>query len=197
AAAKAFNINDEPKAVRDGYGRDMFGQGCLLARRLIEHGVPFVEVTHSTAPGLNGTLGWDTHQNNFDNVRSLSGVLDKGWSMLMTDLKQRGLLDTTLIVWMGEFGRTPRIASERKGRDHWANSWSTVLAGGGVKGGQVIGRTSKDGTTVEERAVSVPDLLASVSLALGVDFMKQNASNVGRPIRIVEPTAKPIKEVLA
>jgi uncharacterized protein (DUF1501 family) len=197
AAAKAFNISEEPKNVRDAYGRDIFGQGCLLARRLIEHGVPFVEVTHSTAPGLNGTLGWDTHQNNFDNVRSLSGVLDKGWSMLMTDLKQRGLLDTTLIVWMGEFGRTPRIASERKGRDHWANSWSTVLAGGGVKGGQVIGRTSKDGTTVEERAVSVPDLLASVSLALGVDFMKQNASNVGRPIRIVEPTAKPIKEVLA
>jgi Protein of unknown function (DUF1501) len=197
AAAKAFNISEEPKNVRDAYGRDIFGQGCLLARRLIEHGVPFVEVTHSTAPGLNGTLGWDTHQNNFDNVRSLSGVLDQGWSMLMTDLKQRGLLDTTLIVWMGEFGRTPRIASERKGRDHWANSWSTVLAGGGIKGGQVIGRTSKDGTTVEERGVSVPDLLASVSLALGVDFMKQNASNVGRPIRIVEPTAKPIKEVLA
>jgi hypothetical protein len=197
AAAKAFNISEEPKTVRDAYGRDIFGQGCLLARRLIEHGVPFVEVTHSTAPGLNGTLGWDTHQNNFDNVRSLSGVLDQGWSMLMTDLKQRGLLDTTLIVWMGEFGRTPRIASERKGRDHWANSWSTVLAGGGIKGGQVIGRTSKDGTTVEERTVSVPDLLATVSLGLGVDFMKQNASNVGRPIRIVEPTAKPIKEVLA
>jgi len=196
AAAKAFNLSEEPKGIRDAYGRDLFGQGCLLARRLIEHGVPFVEVTHSSAPGLNGTLGWDTHSDNFENVRKLSGVLDQGWAMLMTDLKQRGLLDSTLLVWMGEFGRTPRIATDRKGRDHWAVSWSTVLAGGGIKGGQVIGRTSKDGMAVEERPVSVPDLLATVSLGLGVDFMKQNASNVGRPIRIVEPTAKPIKEVL-
>src|SRR5437660_7134609 len=117
--------------------------------------------------------------------------------MLMTDLKQRGLLDSTMIVWMGEFGRTPKIATDRKGRDHWAVSWSTVLAGGGLKGGQVIGRTSKDGMKVEDRQVSVPDLLATVSLGLGVDFMTQNRSNVGRPIRIAEPTAKPIKEVLA
>jgi hypothetical protein len=197
AAAKAFNLSDEPKNIRDAYGRDLFGQGCLLARRLIEHGVPFVEVTHSSAPGLNGTLGWDTHQDNFENVRKLSGVLDQGWSMLMTDLKQRGLLDNTLIVWMGEFGRTPKIATDRKGRDHWAVSWSTALAGGGIKGGQIIGKTTKDGMAVEEHPVSVPDLLATVSLALGVDFMKQNASNVGRPIRLVEPTAKPIKEVLA
>jgi uncharacterized protein (DUF1501 family) len=197
AAAKAFNLSEEPKGMRDAYGRDLFGQGCLLARRLIEHGVPFVEVTQSSAPGLQGTLGWDTHQDNFENVRKLSGVLDQGWAQLMTDLKQRGLLDSTLIVWMGEFGRTPRIERGRNGRDHWAVSWSTVLAGGGLKGGQVIGRTSKDGTSVEERPVSVPDLLATVTLNLGVDFMKQNASNVGRPIRIVEPTAKPIKEVLA
>jgi Protein of unknown function (DUF1501) len=197
AAAKAFNLSEEPKSVRDAYGRGLFGQGCLLARRLIEHGVPFVEVTHSNAPGLNGTLGWDTHQNNFENVQKLSAVLDQGWAMLMTDLKQRGLLASTLIVWMGEFGRTPRIANERKGRDHWANSWTTVLAGGGIRGGQVVGRTSKDGATVEERPVTVPDLLATVTTALGVDFMKQNPSNVGRPIRIAEPTSKVIKEVLA
>jgi hypothetical protein len=197
AAAKAFNLSEEPKSVRDAYGRGLFGQGCLLARRLIEHGVPFVEVTHSNAPGLNGTLGWDTHQNNFENVQKLSAVLDQGWAMLMTDLKQRGLLASTLIVWMGEFGRTPRIANERKGRDHWANSWTTVLAGGGIRGGQVVGRTSKDGATVEERPVTVPDLLATVTTALGLDFMKQNPSNVGRPIRIAEPTSKVIKEVLA
>ena len=154
-------------------------------------------MTQSSAPGLNGTLGWDTHNDNFENVKKLSGVLDTSWAMLMTDLKQRGLLDSTMIVWMGEFGRTPKIATDRKGRDHWAVSWSTVLAGGGLKGGQVIGRTSKDGMKVEDRQVSVPDLLATVSLGLGVDFMTQNRSNVGRPIRIAEPTAKPLKEVLA
>jgi hypothetical protein len=197
AAAKAFNLKEEPVSVRDGYGRNMFGQGCLLARRLIEHGVPFVEVTLSTAPGVNNGIGWDTHQDNFNMVQKLSQVLDQGWSMLMNDLRQRGLLDSTLIVWMGEFGRTPKIVRDRNGRDHWANSWTTVLAGGGIKGGTVVGKTSKDGMEVTERPVSVPDLMATVCLALGIDYMKQNASNVGRPIRIAEPTAKPIKEILA
>src|SRR5438067_13103743 len=98
---------------------------------------------------------------------------------------------------MGEFGRTPIIASDRKGRDHWAKSWSTVLAGGGIKGGQVIGKTTHDGMDVAERPVSVPDLLATVCLALGIDSTKQNNSNVGRPIRLVEPSAQLIKEVLA
>jgi uncharacterized protein (DUF1501 family) len=114
----------------------------------------------------------------------------------MSDLEQRGLLDSTLIVWMGEFGRTPKI-SQDKGRDHFPNAWSTVLAGGGIKGGQVIGKTSPDGMKVEERAVSVPDFLSTVCRALGIDSEKQNPSNVGRPIRIVEKTAQPIKEVLA
>jgi uncharacterized protein (DUF1501 family) len=113
----------------------------------------------------------------------------------MDDLKDRGLLDTTLIVWMGEFGRTPRI-NGNKGRDHWASSWSTVLAGGGIKGGQVVGKTSADGMAVEERPVSVPDFLATVCVALGLDPRQQNQSNVGRPIRLVEPSAKPIKEVV-
>jgi uncharacterized protein (DUF1501 family) len=157
--------------------------------------VPFVEVTLSAAPGVAG-LGWDTHGQNFDNVQKLSQVLDPAWATLMDDLRGRGLLDTTLIVWMGEFGRTPKI-NQAKGRDHWATSWSTVLAGGGIHGGQAVGRTSADGMAVEERAVSVPDLLATVGLALGIDIKKQNQSNVGRPIRIVEPNAQPIKEVLA
>ena len=113
----------------------------------------------------------------------------------MEDLRSKGLLETTTIVWMGEFGRTPKI-NGNKGRDHWATSWSTVLAGGGIKGGQVVGKTSKDGMTVEERPVSVPDLIATVALALGLDPMTQNNSNVGRPIRFAELTAKPIKEVL-
>jgi uncharacterized protein (DUF1501 family) len=195
-AARAFNLDEEPAGVHDGYGRSLFGQGCLLARRLVERGVPFVEVTLSQAPGVTG-LGWDTHQNNFENVHKLSLVLDQAWSMLIADLRLRGLLDSTLIVWMGEFGRTPKIARDRNGRDHWANSWTTVLSGGGIGGGQAIGRTSPDGMEVEERPVSVPDFLATIGLALGVDVAKQNDSNVRRPIRIVEPTAKPIKEILA
>src|SRR5262249_16970138 len=157
-------------------------------------GVPFVEVSLATVGNL--VLGWDTHINNFDAVRQLSAVLDPAWSTLIEDLKARGLLDTTLVVWMGEFGRTPKINGNR-GRDHWANSWSTVLCGGGIRGGQVVGKTSADGTTVEERPVSVEDFLATVGLALGIDIKGQNNSNVGRPIRIVEPTAQPIKEVLA
>jgi hypothetical protein len=196
AAATAFNLDSEPKALRDAYGRNLFGQGCLLARRLVEKGVPFVEVTLSTAPGLT-SFGWDTHNDNFNNVQKLSQVLDAGWSTLMEDLRSKGLLDSTLIVWMGEFGRMPKIATDRTGRDHWANSWSTVLAGGGIARGRVIGRTSADGTTVEERPVSVPDFLATACLALGLDIKKQNMSNVGRPIRLVEPTAQPIKEALA
>jgi uncharacterized protein (DUF1501 family) len=194
-ASRAFNLEEEPLALRDGYGRTLFGQGCLLARRLVERGVPFVEVTLSNAPGNNNGIAWDTHQDNFNAVKSLSQVLDQGWAALMADLKQRGLLESTMIVWMGEFGRTPQI-NPQKGRDHWATCWSTVLAGGGIRGGQVIGKTRPNGTDVAERPISVPDFLATVGQALGIDTMKQNASNVGRPIRIVEPTAKSIKEVL-
>jgi hypothetical protein len=194
-AAKAFDLSDEPAKLRDAYGRNLFGQGCLLARRLVERAVPFVEVTLSGVAGAPG-IGWDTHQNNFDGVKALSGTLDPAWATLMEDLQDKGLLDSTLIVWMGEFGRTPRI-NGNKGRDHWANSWSTVLAGGGIKGGQVVGKTSDDGMKVIERPVAVPDLLATVGLALGLDIRKQNMSNVGRPIRLVEPTAQPIKEVVA
>lgn len=194
-AVKAFNLADEPAKLRDRYGKTLFGQGCLLARRLIERGVPFIEVTLSGVPG-QAVLGWDTHQNNFDSVKKLSQVLDSGWSTLLDDLKDHGLLDTTTIVWMGEFGRTPRI-NGNNGRDHWANSWSTVIAGGGIKGGQVIGKTSPDGLEVKERPVSTPDFLATVCQALELDIAKQNQSNVGRPIRLVEPKSKPIKEVLA
>ncbi len=192
SAAKAFDLDDEPADVRDAYGRTRFGQGCLLARRLVERGVPFVEVTLG---GLDG-IGWDTHANNFDGVKQLSGTLDPAWATLMGELKARGLLDLTLIVWMGEFGRTPKI-NNNTGRDHYPNAWSTVLAGGGIRGGAVVGRTSKDGMTVEDRPVSVPDLLATVFRALGIDPTAQNISNVGRPIRLVDPAAKPIEELLA
>jgi hypothetical protein len=195
SASKAFDLDDEKDAVRDGYGRNLFGQGCLLARRLVERGVPFVEVTLSGADGNQPVPGWDTHGDNFEQVKRLSGVLDPAWSALMGDLKDRGLLDTTLIVWMGEFGRTPDI--QGTGRNHYPNAWSTVLAGGGIKGGQAVGKTSKDGTTVEERPTSAPDLIATVAAALGIDPTKQNRSNAGRPIRIAEKGAQPVKEVLA
>jgi hypothetical protein len=185
--AKVFDLSGEKPALRDRYGRNLFGQGCLLARRLVERGVPFVEVTLD---------GWDTHQNNFDAVKNLCGILDPAWSALMADLKDRGLLDSTLVVWMGEFGRTPKI-NQQKGRDHYPNAWSAVLAGGGIRGGQAYGRTSKDGMKVEDRPVSVPDLLATVCVALGIDPSRQNLSNVGRPIRIVDKAGHAIREVLA
>ena len=187
AAARAFDLDEEPDRLRDAYGRSLFGQGCLLARRLVERHVPFVEVT------LNG---WDTHIQNFDAVPRLSAVLDQAWAALLTDLEQRGLLDSTLVVWMGEFGRTPQINGQ-VGRDHFPNAWTTVLGGGGIRGGQVVGRTSTDGTMVEERPVPVPDFMATIWQALGIDPTKQNLSNVGRPIRLADVGAVPVREVLA
>jgi uncharacterized protein (DUF1501 family) len=187
AAAKAFDLDEEKAAVRDGYGRNLFGQGCLLARRLVERQVPFVEVT------LNG---WDTHGQNAATVRGLSQTVDAAWAALMTDLKERGLLDTTLIVWMGEFGRTPKFP-RADGRDHWPNSFSAVLAGGGIKGGQVIGDTGPGGEEIKERPVTVPEFLATVCQALGIDHQKQNLSNVGRPIRIVAPGTRAVQEAVS
>ncbi len=190
-AAKVFDLDEESDAVRNAYGRNRFGQGCLLARRLVERGVPFVEVTH----GGDSGIGWDTHTNNFDGVKQLSETLDAAWAALMAELESRGLLESTVIVWMGEFGRTPQI-NGNAGRDHYPKAWSTVLAGGGMRTGQIIGRTGDDGMTVKDRPVSVPDLLATVFTALGVDPMKQNLSNVGRPIRLVDSAAKPIEEIV-
>jgi hypothetical protein len=189
SASTAFDLEEEPARLRDAYGRNTFGQGCLLARRLVERNVPFVEVSLGNFAG--NALGWDTHNQNFENVQRLSQILDPAWGTLMEDLRSRGMLESTLIVWMGEFGRTPRINGQR-GRDHYPNAWTTVLAGGGINGGQAVGRTSADGTTVEgDQPTSVPDFLATVCRALGVDPARQNMSNVGRPIRIVDNAARP------
>lgn len=187
SAVKAFDLSEEKPALRDKYGRSLFGQGCLLARRLVERGVPFVEASLG---------GWDTHDNNFKQVQSLCQTLDPAWSTLLVDLRDRGLLDSTTIVWLGEFGRTPGI-NPRQGRDHYPNAWSVVLGGGGIRGGCVVGKTNGSGLTVEDRPVTVPDLLATICLALGIDPEKQNMSNVNRPIRIVDSSAKPIREILA
>jgi hypothetical protein len=185
-AARAFDLTEEKDALKDRYGRNLFGQGSLLARRLVERGVSFVEVSLD---------GWDTHAKNFRDVKVLCGALDPAWSALMADLKDRGLLDTTTVVWAGEFGRTPAVNRDA-GRDHWGRGWSVVLGGGGIKGSQVIGSTSKDGTEVKERPLTPPDLLATVGLALGLDITKETESNSGRPIRLVDSSAKPIREVL-
>jgi hypothetical protein len=193
AASTAFNLEEEPSRLRDAYGRNQFGQGCLLARRLVERGVPFVEITLGGFAQNN--LGWDTHNQNFDAVQRLSDILDPGWGTLMEDLRSRGMLDSTLIVWMGEFGRTPRINPQR-GRDHYPNAWTTVLAGGGIRGGQAYGRTSADGTTVEgDRPTSVPDFIATICRALGIDHTRQNISNVTRPIRIADAGSQPIEAI--
>ncbi len=184
--AKAFDLHEEPMKTRDAYGRNLFGQGCMLARRLVERGVPFVEVNMG---------GWDTHQNNFDAVQKQCGMLDAAWSQLMADLAARGRLESTTIIWMGEFGRTPRI-NQGKGRDHYPNAWSAVLAGGGIKGGQAVGKTTEDGTKVDGDPTTVPDLLATLCKAMGVDHLKTNNSNVGRPIRIVDKSAKVITAIV-
>jgi hypothetical protein len=184
----AFNLADEPDAIRRKYGAGLFGQGCLLARRLVERGVPFVEVA------LGEGLAWDTHQDNFKRVKELSAELDAGWGTLMSELSERGLLDSTTILWMGEFGRTPTINGQA-GRDHFPSAWSCVLGGGGIKGGQAYGRTSADGTQVEENAVGIGDVLATLCSALGVPPDSENITPGDRPIKIAE--GKPISAILA
>jgi hypothetical protein len=187
--AQVFDIEREPQSARAAYGATRFGEGCLLARRLIEAGVSFVEVSLG---------GWDTHQNNFSRVQNLSGQVDPAISALVTDLRQRGLLDSTLIIWMGEFGRTPHINTRgaQPGRDHFPRAWSTVLLGGGIRGGQVIGATDREGAAVTERRVSGIDFLATVCRILGIDHTKMNQTPIGRPVRVVDRAANPVQELL-
>jgi hypothetical protein len=187
-AGKVFDLSDEPAAVRAKYGPGTFGQGCLLARRLVEKGVSFAEVS------LGDGGRWDTHSNNFATVRELSAELDAGWSALLDDLEARGLLATTTILWMGEFGRTP-VINGSTGRDHFPAAWSAVLAGGGIRGGQAYGRTSPDGMSVEDGKIDVGDLLATLCAAMAIDHRRQNVSEIGRPFKLAEGT--PVKTVLA
>ncbi len=182
----AFDLEGEPAAIREGYGSSQFGMSCLLARRLVETGVPCVEVV------LNG---WDTHFDNFPRVKEMAGQVDKPFAFLLNDLYQRGMLDNTLVVWTGEFGRTPKI-NPRAGRDHYPKAFNSVLAGGGVRGGQVIGRTDAAGGEVEDRPVGVTDLLQTFCKSLRIDPTKENIAPNGRPIKIVDG-GKPIDELFA
>jgi hypothetical protein len=191
SAAKAFDLSDEKPAVRDAYGRGRFGQGCLMARRLIESGVSFVEVT--LGGQSENTFGWDTHIGNFAAVKSLSTELDNGWGTLMKELGERGLLESTTILWIGEFGRTPTI-NMQAGRDHFPAAWTCVFAGGGIRGGQAHGKTSDSGEEVTEGKVDVPDVLATLCAAVGVDPDEKNVSEQGRPIKIAD--GQPIRGIL-
>ncbi len=173
---KAFDLSNEPDEVTQAYGDTNFGRGCLLARRLVETGVTFVEVTQG---------GWDTHQDNFERVKNNAAQVDPAFAALIHDLKQRGMLEKTLVLWTGEFGRTPRI-NARTGRDHYPRAFNAAIAGGGIQGGQVIGSTSDDGGRVEETPVTVPDLLQTVCRSLNVQADKENMSPLGRPMKIVD-----------
>jgi uncharacterized protein (DUF1501 family) len=186
--AQAFDLSRESSASRTQYGDTNFGRGCLLARRLVETGVNFVEVTLG---------GWDTHQNNFERVRQLSGTVDPAISALVTDLRTRGLLNDTLVVWMGEFGRTPNINQRgaQPGRDHYPRAWSTVLLGGGLPHGRVVGRTDANGAVVQERPVSTIDFMATMCRALGIDHTKMNNTPIGRPVRIVDRGGNPVPQL--
>lgn len=173
---KAFDLSQEKDATKARYGANPFGQGCLLARRLVETGVTFVEVASN---------GWDTHDDNFNRVKKLAGQTDPAVAALIQDLRERGMLHKTLVIWMGEFGRTPNI-NPRTGRDHYPRSFNVLLAGGGIKGGQVIGATDKDGKGVKDDPISVPDLFCSIYKSLQIDPRKENHSAEGRPIKLVD-----------
>lgn len=173
---KSFDLDQEPNALRDAYGRTAFGQGCLLARRLVEAGVTFVEVRSG---------GWDTHQQNFERTGNLASQVDPALAQLIADLKDRGMLAKTLVIWMGEFGRTPRI-NPNNGRDHFPRAFNVVVGGGGIQGGQVIGATSDDSMEVSQRPVAVADLFCSFCHSLQIDPRKETMSPIGRPMKVVD-----------
>ncbi|HEX4612350.1 MAG TPA: DUF1501 domain-containing protein, partial [Urbifossiella sp.] len=185
--AKAFDVDREPVRLRDAYGPHKFGRACLMARRLVEAGSTFIEIFHR---------GWDDHEGAAKRIRTRCEWLDPALATLLTDLKQRGLLDTTLVVWMGEFGRSPV-----KGDGHYARAWTTLLAGGGVRGGAVVGRTDEaarnPGGTVTDRPVTAPDFFATVCTALGVDWEKEVLAPGDRPMRLVDKHARPLTELFA
>jgi len=183
---QAFDIDKEPKELREAYGNNPFGQGCLLARRLVQNNVRAVEVSLG---------GWDTHNNNFISVPNKSAILDQALATLLGDLERRGLLDTTLVVLATEFGRTPRI-NQNAGRDHYPKAFSTMLAGGGVAGGQVYGKTSEGGEEVIDQIVKIPDFNATIAYALGLPLDQVIYSPSKRPFT-VSHKGRPVMDLLA
>jgi hypothetical protein len=183
---KAFDLTEESDELRKAYGKETFGQGCLLARRLVERGVRFVEVSLG---------GWDTHTGNFVRVPELCDTLDRALATLIGDLSARGLLDETLVVLTSEFGRTPTI-NQNVGRDHYPKAFSGIMAGGGVKGGFTYGKTDKEGREVEENKVLIPDFNASIAYALGLPLNQVVYSPSKRPF-VVADKGQPILDLFA
>ena len=184
--SQAFDIEQEPASIRSKYGPHRFGKSCLLARRLVEAGVSFVEVVHR---------GWDDHGGAAGPVAQRAPWIDSGMSALIYDLRLRGMLDDTLIVWMGEFGRSPGA-----GKDHFCTAWSAVLAGGGINTGQVIGKTSEKGKNpgaeIVDRPVTAPDFMATLCMALGMNIHQEFLAPGARPMPLVDKSAQPIAELI-
>lgn len=189
-AQKAFDIHSEPEALRDAYGRNGFGQRALMARRLVEAGVPFVTIVDG---------GWDHHANLFDALRTRLPTWDQTVATLIDDLDQRGLLETTMVIALGEFGRTPKISTlkgqSKAGRDHWANAMSILFAGGGSRGGQVIGATDRQGHAAIDRVLSPENYVSTVYRKLGIDPDQVFYTPSGRPSHLVS-NSTPIDELM-
>jgi uncharacterized protein (DUF1501 family) len=182
----AFDLTAEPDSMREAYGGDAFGKGCLLARRLIERDVRFVEVSLG---------GWDTHQDNFPRVEARAALLDQALSTLLQDLSSRGLLDETLVVLATEFGRTPKI-NQNNGRDHYPKAFSCLLAGGGVKGGSIVGSTDGRGAEVISDPVTIPDFNATIAYALGLPLDQIVTAPSGRPFTVADK-GQPLKQLFS
>jgi hypothetical protein len=198
---KAFDLSTEPKMLRDAYGRTTYGQGCLMARRLVEHGIKFVTCYFSRSIGGQSTKegGWDTH--GFNDTRMFPIVKDYHFPItditlpaLIHDLEQRGMLDETLVVWMGEFGRTPKI-NKNESRDHWPDCYSVLLAGGGVKPGYIYGASDETGSKPAEKPVTLEDLSATIYYLLGIDPTAMIHDTQDRPLMI--SSGEPILDVVA
>lgn len=186
-AGKLFDLSQEKDELRERYGRNTFGQSCLMARRLVEKGVPYVTINYK---------GWDTHKQHFQTMRRKLPELDKGMATLLQDLKERGLLDSTIVWWSGEFGRTPKVQWEppwNGGRNHWGKVFSAVVAGGGFKGGQVVGASDAQGNEVKDRPVYPQDLIGSMYELLGIDASAKLPHPQGLDVRVMPTLADAAK----
>lgn len=186
---KAFDIAREPQSSKDAYGGNSFGQGCLLARRLVEHGVRYVEVDLG---------GWDTHYDNFTAVEARCNVLDRAYSNLLIELEAKGLLQSTIVALSTEFGRSPDIVAEHNnGRDHHPAAFSSLLAGGGIKGGTVYGSTDSKGSRVKKDGVTIEDYNATIAHGLGIDTNAVLHSPSGRPFKVGGKDGSPVKQLFS
>jgi len=185
--AKVFDLSQEKPELRDRYGKSKFGQSCLVARRLVERGIPYVTINYG---------GWDTHKNNFPAMQRQLPEMDKGFATLLQDLGERGLLDSTIVWWGGEFGRTPKVMWEEPwngGRNHWGKVFSAVLAGGGFKGGQIVGSSDAKGEEVKDRPVYPVDLIGSIYAQLGISPATKLPNPEGLPTFVMPQPADGIK----